>query len=129
MATLTTTKRRLPSPHPARDRTRIPRLEPATMTQAGRERTLAEARAREARARLNLGLALARAEQTYAQAVRSLEKFDEYLRAVRARLDHAGYLSYAQEPQETHNSPVRGPYPDTPSSRARAVAIAPLTRA
>ena len=93
MATLTATKRTLPAPHPARDRARILRLEAATTTQTGRERALAEARAREARARRKLGLALARAEQTYAQAVRSLEEFDEYLRAVRARLDHAGYLS------------------------------------
>ena len=45
------------------------------------------------RARRELALALARAEQTYALAVRNLERFDEYLSGVRARLQKDGYLA------------------------------------
>jgi hypothetical protein len=95
MATPTHTLRRPHSPKPVRVRTQIRRLQPATTTPTRREETLADAKARETRARRNLALALARAEQTYASAERRLEEFDDYMRAVCARLRDAGYLSSA----------------------------------
>lgn len=92
MPTPTRTLRRAHSPKAVRVRTQICQLQPAT-TPTRREETLADHKAREIRSRRDLALALARAEQTYAFAVRRLEEFDEYLRAVRDRLRAAGYLS------------------------------------
>jgi hypothetical protein len=96
MATPTQTPRRPRSPKPVRVRTQIRGPQPATTTRTRREQTLADAKARETRARRDLALALVRAEQTYALAARRLEEFDDYLRAVRARLRDAGYLSSAR---------------------------------
>jgi hypothetical protein len=87
MPTLSPARRTVRKPRAVRDRTRIGR---AARMKSGL--TLGDARAREARARLPFGFALARAAETYALAVRSLDEFGEYLSAVRARLQHAGYL-------------------------------------
>jgi hypothetical protein len=93
MATPTQTPRRARSPNPVRVRTQIRGPQPATTTRTRREQTLAGTKARETRARRDLALALVRAEQRYALAARRLEEFDDYLRAVLARLCDVGYLS------------------------------------
>jgi hypothetical protein len=71
----------------------VRRARAVTVTRRGRDVTLAEAKGREDRARRTLALSLARMERDHAQAMSRLEEFDEFLSAIRGRLQHAGYLA------------------------------------
>ena len=89
MATVSPTRRRSAAP-PLRRTTSLRRPAQPALTP---EQRLAEARAAEVRARRELAQAFSRMERTYALAVQSLEEFDAYLRGVRQRLQHAGYIA------------------------------------